>query len=103
MDVGLIVSYWTLLQVDPSATVTGEGAFYDWKLVKMLVLPVMWFEALQSITHLFEEAIRYVLYDLVKALTEVDSSNNFWYRKNSTNSFAKIKLILSDLWVPWLQ
>ena len=53
----------------------------------------MLFEALESITHLFGEVIRYVLPDLVKALTEVDSLNNFFYRENSTNSFAKIKII----------
>lgn len=76
VQVCLIVPYPTLLQVDLSDIVTREGALCDWTLVKMVGLLVMWFEAHESITHLFEEVIRHVLSNPVKVLTEVDSFND---------------------------
>lgn len=62
-EVGFTVLDPRLLQVDPSGTVIGEGVLCDWNLEKILGLSFMWFVAPELITHLFEEAIRYVLFD----------------------------------------
>lgn len=50
----------------------------------------------ESITCLFEEAMRHALSDLGKALTEVDSFNNFLYWENLEISSTEINNILSD-------
>lgn len=64
-EVGLTVSVPTLLQVNPSATVIGDGALCGWKLEKILGLPIMWFVTPESIMiHLFEEVPRHALSDL---------------------------------------
>lgn len=70
-----------MVQVDPSATVMGDGALCGWKLEKILVLP-MWFVELGSITHLFEKVIRHAFPDSTKVVTEVDSLSDFWYWMN---------------------
>lgn len=63
----------TTLQVIPSATVTRDGALCDWKLDRILVLPVMWLVAPQLIANLFKEERRHVCPDSTRVVTEEDS------------------------------
>lgn len=60
---GLNTNDWVIEKVDLiENTITSQsnsykirdGALFDWNLEKILGLPVMWFVAPESITHLFE-------------------------------------------------
>ena len=78
VEVGLTVPDPTMLQVEPSASVTGESVLCDRKLENIIELHVMWFVAPESITHLFHEDKRHVFLDSANVVTEMDSLSDFW-------------------------
>lgn len=86
-----------MLHVDPSATVTGEGALCDRKVENIFGLPVMWFVAPESITQLFEEEIKHAFLESTRVVTEVNSFRDSWYWENCANSSAETK-IFSPFW-----
>lgn len=80
--VGLIVPYPKTEDVDPSAKVTVKEEIFVWKVVNRLELPVIWFVAPKSMTHLEDDDIRHLFVWLYLAIVMIgidEDFNDSWY------------------------
>lgn len=89
-DVCLTVLDPTMLHVDPSTTIIGEGALCD----RMVENIVMWSIAPKSITQLFKEETRHTYLESTGVVTEVNSLRDSRYWENFANSSAETKIVL---------